>query len=196
MKPPSRPSTHPTCTALIDLPLTAFRTPFLPTPPRLLAPGHFPPDPPQTQMVAGRVWAGDSLPAKVLLRPAGCHGVHAATEIITMNPDIDRATFRAHLSLSRQLLEDGDPAAADAEAARGERVAERWADLGRIIDLLKPLLDDTEPESMRFAAASYLFQHGYGEDAVPILESIRDDDGLNAAAARAMVDEWRRDRAD
>ncbi|WP_152362730.1 hypothetical protein [Microlunatus speluncae] len=113
-----------------------------------------------------------------------------------MNPDIDRATFRAHVSLSRQLLEDGDPAAADAEAERGERVAERWDESGRIIDLLKPLLDDTEPESMRFAAASYLFEHGYDQDAVPVLESVRDHGGPTAAEARALVDRWRRDQAD
>lgn len=113
-----------------------------------------------------------------------------------MNPDIDRATFRAHVSLSRQLFEDGDPAAAEAEAARGERVAERWEDLGQIFDLLRPLLDNTEPESMRFAAATYLFEHGYDEEAVPILESIRDHDGPLAVEARAMVAESRSDRTD
>ena len=112
-----------------------------------------------------------------------------------MNPDIDRATFRAHISLSRQLLEDGDPASADAEAARGARVAERWEDLGRIFDLLDPLLGETEPESMRFAAASYLFEQGY-DDAVPILERIRDDDGPASAAARAMLAERREEQDD
>lgn len=112
----------------------------------------------------------------------------------TMNPDIDRATFRAHISLSRQLLEDGDPASADAEAARGARVAERWEELGRIFDLLDPLLEETEPESMRFAAASYLLEQGYDADAVPILERIRDDDGPAAAAARAMLVERSEDQ--
>lgn len=113
-----------------------------------------------------------------------------------MNPDIDRATFRAHVSLSRQLLEDGDPAASEAEAARGERVAARWDELGRILELLHPLLDDTEPESMRFAAATYLLEHGLADEAVPVLESVRDQDGNLAAEAGALVDRWRRDRVD
>jgi hypothetical protein len=75
-------------------------------------------------------------------------------------------------------------------------VAAQWDELGRILELLHPLLDDTEPESMRFAASSYLFQHGLAEEAVPVLESIRDRDGSLAAEAGAMVDRWRRDRED
>lgn len=104
-----------------------------------------------------------------------------------MNPDIDRATFRAHVSLSRQLLEDGNLTASDEEATRGARVAEIWEEQGRIFDLLDPLLDDREPESMRFAAAAYLLEHGYEDEAVPVLERIRDEDGPAAAAARALL---------
>lgn len=104
---------------------------------------------------------------------------------------VDRQSFRQHVVESERLAAADDIDAANAETDALSTVAAPWEESGRLVEFLTPLLNETEDRAVRFAAASYLFHHGYQDEAVPALEAIRNGRGLESITARVILDKWR-----
>jgi hypothetical protein len=110
-----------------------------------------------------------------------------------MNAEADREEFRRHVAeadrLARGPAPDAD--AANAETAALETLTEPWKAQGRLVELLSPLLEESEP--IQFNAASILLGAGHADVAVPALEALRDRAaGPEGLSARLVLDYWRR----
>ncbi|MGH3383627.1 MAG: hypothetical protein ACRDO1_03530 [Nocardioidaceae bacterium] len=109
-----------------------------------------------------------------------------------MDAERDREAFRQHVRESDRYVAEHDVKRANAETDALTRVGTPWQAAGRLLELLSPLMDGSEPRNVRFAAASYLFHAGHESDAAPTLDEIRNEPGLEAVTARVLLDKWRR----
>lgn len=83
-------------------------------------------------------------------------------------------------------VEAGDADAANEEARNGDAIVQELETLGKVVDLLEPLLKDADPE-VRFAAASDLLDRGVEEAARVLEELAADPKGLIAPTAHLRL---------
>lgn len=103
-------------------------------------------------------------------------------------PDLaaDRTRFRDAALAYWVSVQSGDTDGANEETSKGDAIVRVWAAEGRQVELLKPLLNDADPE-VRFAAASHLLDANMPE-AVAVLEELAaDPSGMIAPAARLRL---------
>lgn len=103
----------------------------------------------------------------------------------------DRDAFRRHAIESDRCAAAGDESAARAESDRLAEIADWWEQHGCVVSFLAPLLASWELRGVRFAAASWLLHCGYPALAVPVLEDLSKGEGVEAADAALLLDDWR-----
>jgi HEAT repeat protein len=106
--------------------------------------------------------------------------------------------FRSAVVAHWTAVDAGDAKTADRETAELDKLVNRWDKRQQIADLLMPLLVEDELPAVRIAAATYLLHHGDGEQALPVLEALAENDeiGLVAEDAELVLIQWRRQQAD
>lgn len=116
---------------------------------------------------------------------------------MTDNPQIaaDQQRLRELTEAHIAATHAGDIAATKAHVAEGMAIIDRWAERGQAVDLLAGLLHDPSP-SLRYAAAGNLLRLGEHEQALPVLEDLRDhDEGAAGLDAGLLLQHWRRQQA-
>jgi len=103
-------------------------------------------------------------------------------------PDLasDRTRFRDAALAYWVSVQSGDTDGANEETDKGDAIVREWATEGRDVELLKPLLVDTDPE-VRFAAASYLLDSDVPEATTVLEELAADPGGMIAPTARLRL---------
>lgn len=105
---------------------------------------------------------------------------------MTATIDEDRDEIR-HLWLkSEESRNDPDAEVANALIRAAVAIADHWNAQGRIIELMSPLLDESEDRHVRYAAASVLLNHGQPDLAIPVLETV------GVPEAKVILRRWRR----
>lgn len=108
-----------------------------------------------------------------------------------MNAETDRDAFRAHVLESDRRAAADDVDGANTEASALDGLTGPWETAGRLGELLNPLLNTTEPRSVRFNAAAYLLESTGSDAAVATLEEVQAGDGMESISARVLLDRWR-----
>ncbi|MGH3385808.1 MAG: hypothetical protein ACRDO1_14615 [Nocardioidaceae bacterium] len=106
-----------------------------------------------------------------------------------MNADADREAFREQVAESERHLRNGDADAANAVVDGIGTLIEPWKASGDLVDLLAPLIVESETLPVRYQAAACLLFGGHPDAALPMLESIRD----GYPEAGIVLDYWRRE---
>lgn len=98
----------------------------------------------------------------------------------------DRDAVRRLLTEADAFIQSADAETANEITADAEVIVKRWEGDGQLVDFLSPLLDASEPDPVRFGAASYLLHHDHADLALPVLES------LDSLGADILLADWRR----
>ncbi|MGI8311024.1 hypothetical protein [Saccharopolyspora hattusasensis] len=110
-----------------------------------------------------------------------------------------RDEFCAHVRAGEAALKAPEPNVAEADQytdATNAQVAE-WDKQGTTAAVLLPLLAEDQQAAVRCAAGTYLLSRGHEQEALPVLESLAEDDeiGLVAEDADMAIVQWRRKQA-
>ena len=98
----------------------------------------------------------------------------------------DRVRFVAYAVGYWTAIHRGNARDANAQTDAADRIVERWASQGRLLDLLGSLLTDQSTQ-VRYAAAASLLS-GYPEVAAPVLQELaRDPHGMVAVTAKMLL---------
>ena|SRR6266480_924503 len=87
-------------------------------------------------------------------------------------------------------LTEKDSDRANEETATCERIVAEWAEKGRVLEFLQPLIKDADDE-VRFAAASISLNYGAADLGIPVLEGLRESSrGFIGPSAGLRLRKW------
>jgi hypothetical protein len=105
-----------------------------------------------------------------------------------------QAQFRDLVAAHWAAVGDGDAKTADQQTEALNHLITHATGSGKTAAILVPLLAETEPPTVRVAAATYALKLGHEAEATPVLEDLaeNDDIGLVAEDADLVLTAWRK----
>jgi hypothetical protein len=98
----------------------------------------------------------------------------------------DREAVRRLFLQADEPGDDEEATRANAAIAAAVEIADRWAESSQLVDLLTPLLADSEKDWTRYSAAAVLLNRGHADLAIPTLETV------DIFEAEVVLRRWRK----